>query len=158
MYALWAETTGDNLEEAMIEYNFPEDWNYEFVEAKKWDFARTNIKNTISAENLVLGATPIFVKSVENTFTVPDDFQISLSPNPFKDSILIEYNVKRLGKIIIEMIDINGRLIKTIVNEGQHPEGSFQVYFDEKDLAPGVYFCRMTTTNSKFTEKILKRY
>jgi len=63
-------------------------------------------------------------------------------PNPFNPTTTICYNLQKACNVNIEILDANGRFIKTL-EKGWKPTGTYTVNFDSSDLASGVYFYRI---------------
>lgn len=80
----------------------------------------------------------------ENSETaIPDRFSLEQNyPNPFNPETIIRYNVPQTSPITIDLYDVLGRHVKTIVNEVKNP-GVHQVTLRANDLAGGIYFYRM---------------
>ncbi len=81
-------------------------------------------------------------------------------PNPFNPETTISYSVKEAGRVKIEVYNIKGQLVKTLVNEDQIT-GHYKLVFDGKDasgrsISSGVYMLRMTAPGyQKATKMIL---
>jgi hypothetical protein len=82
------------------------------------------------------------------------------APNPFNPVTTIEFAVPQGGgHVSIEVIDVAGRVVRRIL-DAYRPEGSHYVTWNGRDdsgreLASGVYFCRMTAPNTVLTKKML---
>lgn len=65
-------------------------------------------------------------------------------PNPFKESTVINYQLESKGYIQLELFDLAGRKIATLVDE-EKPAGSYQytLIANEFDLSDNVYFVRL---------------
>ena len=66
------------------------------------------------------------------------------SPNPFKSQTAIRYSLPAEGKILLQIYNITGRSVKTLVNANMKP-GVYSVIWNGKDeqgnkVASGVYF------------------
>ncbi len=71
--------------------------------------------------------------------------QISLSqnhPNPFNVSTTIRYDLPNQSDVTIEIYDILGRKVETII-DGWQPAGAHSVVWDAEDVSSGVYFYRI---------------
>ncbi|HYR51390.1 MAG TPA: T9SS type A sorting domain-containing protein, partial [Candidatus Dormibacteraeota bacterium] len=82
-----------------------------------------------------------------------------ISPNPLNPSSKIEYVTQKPGSVKIEMFDIQGRMVRTIVNESFAPAGVHEAMIDGRGqrgekLASGVYFVRGTTADGTFKNTI----
>jgi hypothetical protein len=80
-------------------------------------------------------------------------------PNPFAGVTKIKFQVPSAQEMTIQLFDIHGRLIKTLV-EGTISAGYHQVAFNNRDangrlLVNGVYFCRMQAKGFEKTMKLL---
>ncbi len=60
-------------------------------------------------------------------------------PNPFNPSTVIKFDLRNSGFVKLKVYDINGKLVKTLVNEFLRP-GTFEIAFDGSSLSSGLYF------------------
>ena len=63
-------------------------------------------------------------------------------PNPFYSSTLIGYQLSATSHVRLDVFDVTGRLISTLVNETKDA-GEFTVVFDAAQLPSGMYFYRL---------------
>jgi hypothetical protein len=63
-------------------------------------------------------------------------------PNPFNPSTEIKYQVSGISDVRLEVFDVLGRSVATLVNERQIA-GAYQVNFNAATLASGTYFYRL---------------
>lgn len=63
-------------------------------------------------------------------------------PNPFSKSTVISYSIMEPDFVSLEVYDMLGRKVHTLVNEFQRAD-KYTIYFDANTLANGVYFCRL---------------
>ena len=78
-------------------------------------------------------------------------------PNPFNPKTTIGYSVPSSGAqntTLLQIIDVNGRLIETLVNE-QIQMGYHEVIWDASDLSSGIYFAKLTVNSFIQTQKIM---
>lgn len=82
-------------------------------------------------------------------------------PNPFNDATTISFFVADVGprpaEITIEIYDVLGRKIQTILNDKYNP-GKHQISWDGRDesgnpLTSGVYFARISQWGIDFINK-----
>jgi hypothetical protein len=64
-------------------------------------------------------------------------------PNPFNPSTTIKYSIKDAGFVKLEVYDILGRRIVTLVNEERQP-GEYEVNFSGHNLASGIYLYKIS--------------
>jgi hypothetical protein len=75
-------------------------------------------------------------------------------PNPFGLRTTIRYAVPTKSHVRLEVFDLAGRRVSTLVDADRDP-GRHAAVFEGKDLASGVYFVRMTAGRFESTRKIL---
>jgi hypothetical protein len=108
------------------------------------------LNNCQRAYDVYLGMTDIPDDS-ENR--LPGDYSLSQNyPNPFNASTTIRYALPEEAEVTIEIYDILGRRIETLV-VGKHPAGSHTVVWEAKNTPSGVYFYRIEAGEYSQTEK-----
>ncbi|MBI3364775.1 MAG: T9SS type A sorting domain-containing protein [Ignavibacteriae bacterium] len=86
--------------------------------------------------------------------SVPSEFILYQNyPNPFNSSTIIRYDVSRRSWVRIQLFDVLGQLLQTLVDQFSEP-GSYQVIFDGQSLPSGIYFYRMQTGRGVFVNKL----
>ncbi|MEW6701574.1 MAG: S8 family serine peptidase, partial [Bacteroidota bacterium] len=76
---------------------------------------------------------------------VPTEFKLEQNyPNPFNPSTTINYTVAKQGPVNLEVYNIVGQKVATLVNANQ-PAGNYSVKFDAGKLASGIYIYRIST-------------
>ena len=68
-------------------------------------------------------------------------------PNPFSQHTTLVYELPLSAHVILEIYDLNGRMLNLLVNETQ-PAGKYTIQWNGNDrsghMVPnGVYICRM---------------
>lgn len=87
--------------------------------------------------------------------SIPNSFKLGQNyPNPFNPTTRINYSVPVSGLVNLQIFDITGRLIQTLVNEVKNP-GSYIVEFNANTLSSGTYFYRLEGHNFVETKKML---
>ena len=86
----------------------------------------------------------------------PIDYQIKLAnyPNPFNPETKIDYTIPKSGKVKLEVFNIQGSLIKVLVDKTQNA-GNYQVLFSGDNIPSGIYLYRLTTERSSITKKMV---
>jgi len=64
-------------------------------------------------------------------------------PNPFNSSTIIEYSLPEAVEVSVEIFDLLGRKVQTLV-KGKQDAGIYSITWDAGDQASGVYFYRIT--------------
>jgi len=80
-------------------------------------------------------------------------------PNPFNPSTTIAFDVAKAGRVSIEIYNIKGQRVKTLVND-DYAAGKHNVVWNGDDtsgrkVGSGVYFYRMTTGDYNSIKKML---
>jgi len=76
-----------------------------------------------------------------------EDVHISLAPNPFNPSTTIAYELPAAGPMRLQVFDLRGRLVRTLVEESM-AAGRHEARWDGRDndsrgLPSGVYVSRL---------------
>lgn len=79
-------------------------------------------------------------------------------PNPFGNGTLIRFAVPQKSAVTIEVFDVHGRRVKTLVR-GEWHAGFHATSWDGRDdrgrrLGAGVYLCRMSARDFQATRKL----
>lgn len=75
-------------------------------------------------------------------------------PNPFNPSTTISYNLAQNSNVSLDVYDLMGRKVATLVN-GKQSAGEQSINFDASNLASGVYIYRLSTGNQVLTKKMI---
>jgi hypothetical protein len=89
----------------------------------------------------VLGATPTGILGLATPGVMMTTY-----PNPFTGGNTIAYHVAESSTVVINLYDINGRLVRTLVNERKQP-GDYTVEWNGNDLDMGTYFAKAVQGN-----------
>jgi hypothetical protein len=102
---------------------------------------------------VTLGGDPVAVteeKEVPQSYFLYQNY-----PNPFNPSTTIRYRVPVKSFVKIDIYNVLGSLIETIVNEEKAP-GSYEVKFNAENLTSGVYFYSLKTSSGySLTQKMM---
>jgi hypothetical protein len=75
-------------------------------------------------------------------------------PNPFNPTTTIRYELPKASIVTLSVFDILGREVSVLVNE-RRDAGSHEVNFCARNLASGVYLCRMQAGDFVQLRKLL---
>ncbi len=75
-------------------------------------------------------------------------------PNPFTNSTRINYTLKEHTNVLLQVRDINGVMITTLVNS-QFPAGDYNCDWVPGNLPAGVYYLVLHTGNFMQTKKVV---
>lgn len=75
-------------------------------------------------------------------------------PNPFNRATTISYEISRPDVVSLEIYDMLGRKIQTVVNDFQNA-GIYSVYLDMRTFASGAYFCKLQVGDNVVETKMI---
>jgi len=79
---------------------------------------------------------------------------ISVFPNPATDLASVSYYLSSEQNLNIELTDISGKAIKTIVNE-KLQAGPHSNIIDLKGISKGIYFIKTSSAGEKISQKLI---
>jgi len=84
-----------------------------------------------------------YTTAIDDETISPNAFSLSQNyPNPFNARTTIEYNLPKDSYVTLDIYDILGRKIETLVSENQS-FGSHSIVWDADQVATGLYFYRI---------------
>ena len=122
--------------------------------------ARVRVDVRDGQERLASAQTGAFTL-VPGTTAAPRPRSLQLAqnhPNPFNPRTAIAYAVPRAGKVSLRIYDLQGKLVRTLV-DGEQPAGQHVVTWQGRDdhgsaVASGLYFSRLTTGDGDLVRKM----
>lgn len=99
-----------------------------------WDFTGVNIGNDATQHPTEI--------SLGNAY-----------PNPFNPSTNIPFEIAQSGHVSLEVFDLLGRKVATLVNEAR-PAGSYTARFDAGALSSGIYLVRLQSGDMMKTSRV----
>jgi len=75
-------------------------------------------------------------------------------PNPFHETTTIYWQLPENARVVLKLLDIEGRELKVLVDCDQE-KGEYFVKVDDKDLPAGVYFCQLKALGTTETKKMI---
>jgi hypothetical protein len=86
---------------------------------------------------------------------LPDRFiLLDNYPNPFNFSTTIRYIVPTTGPVTLDVYDILGRKVRTLLDINQ-PAGEYRVTWNADKVGTGVYFYRLTTGSNSISRPMI---
>ncbi len=83
---------------------------------------------------------------------VADQINLQVYPNPFRKQTTIAYTIQNTSKVSIEVYNVVGEKLETIVNK-ELEQGNYRYQY-EPDM-PGVYYLQFTIDGDMVTKKII---
>lgn len=97
--------------------------------------------------------------STPNDLPGPPSPRLQIYPNPFNPSATISYTLPEAGPVKISVHNLKGQLVKTLADAWQ-PAGDREIAWNGDDtsgrqLASGLYFCRLETAGTVLVGKLM---
>ncbi|MBA2612046.1 MAG: T9SS type A sorting domain-containing protein [Bacteroidetes bacterium] len=88
---------------------------------------------------------------------VSDDKQTDLSvyPNPCNGEFTIKYDILKRTDIKVDILDMKGAVIRTVVNVNAQFEGKYNIPVNAADLPNGIYIVNLINNGKRYTEKLI---
>ncbi|TET47568.1 M6 family metalloprotease domain-containing protein [candidate division TA06 bacterium] len=108
--------------------------------------------------NLCAG-DPVGIQEQDRELKIENRVLLQNMPNPFYSSTMISYSVLAFSQVSLQVFDISGRFVQTLVDEPQGP-GVYQVHWDGKDSSGrgagnGLYFYHLEAGHFTATRKLI---
>ncbi len=128
-----------------------------------WLFESRPPSDGVEPEVVITGfyhRAPTWVDAPDEASTSPCRL-VGSRPNPFSTITLVGYDVDRPGRVLLTVVDVAGRIIKTLVDE-EKDVGIHHVSWDGRDdagqmVGAGVYFSRLQGANALGNKMVLVR-
>jgi hypothetical protein len=160
MMKMIPDANGTNL--SCVE-NIPMTFNYtanlngthieEFTDLAAVAFIQNNLNKEIyqSSAGLLVGS---------NERTLSDQLETAVYPNPFNNEVTIQLNSPESTGLSIEVLALDGRKVKQLINEVYITKGMHSFSWNgknnrEQQVTPGVYLLRIRTDKSELNRKII---
>jgi endoglucanase len=96
------------------------------------------------------------ITGVMNVSPIPTRFKLMQNyPNPFNPQTTISYSLPRASAVTLQLYDVVGREVATLVHNEKVSSGYHEISFDAKNLPSGVYFYRLQTESSVQTKAMV---
>ena len=169
---------GDNIKYKLIGYDqisflTIDDWTEELSFSWKIGdiIALTDTVNTFSGFWGVIASDGEFIVesdmgltntlSINGSDLIPENINLSQNyPNPFKGSTIIPFDLPESRYVVINIIDVKGRKIRTLI-DGNQSSGFNSVLWDGKnedgdEVSSGVYFYQINVKSNSSNKSYIK--
>ena len=125
-----------------------------------WDMFSATPASIMVDDILVQPATGGTAISGPSTAALPLTLSLGANyPNPFNPSTVIPYALSRSGHVQLDIFDLNGRRITTLVR-GDYPAAQYRVTWDGRDengrpVPAGVYLYRLKTPDQSLSRRMI---
>ncbi|MFQ6677478.1 MAG: alpha-amylase family glycosyl hydrolase [Fidelibacterota bacterium] len=95
------------------------------------------------------------LSNIKEEGLVPQEFSLNQNyPNPFNPTTTIQFSVESLQETSLQIFDVTGRLVSTLINESLDP-GNYSIQWKSFSNSSGVYFVRLTSGSKTKTIKMI---
>ena len=109
------------------------------------------VADTLEVEYVrVYQSAPLSINEIDNS----KSFGLINTPNPAKNYTIISYNLPDNANVQLYIHNVNGQLIKTLLEEKQ-TAGKHQIKWNTDNLLSGIYFYTLKTENNIATKKCI---
>nr|WP_315148616.1 chondroitinase-B domain-containing protein [uncultured Flavobacterium sp.] len=78
-------------------------------------------------------------------------------PNPVSNSSEFQYTISEAGKVQLSLYNLNGQLVKNLIDNETYLPGNYLKTFDVNGLSNGVYIAQLIAGNTKSTIRLIVR-
>ncbi len=114
----------------------------------------------LDPDNWILNTAVDLTAGVAAHDAEPEGLGLDVRPNPFDASTIVRFSVPRPQRVRIVVFDATGRKVETLL-DADAAAGVHETAWDGRDatgdeVAPGAYFCRMTTEEGSRTTRMVR--
>ena len=84
----------------------------------------------------------------KETFSLDQNY-----PNPFRSETILKFTLPRAAKVNLSLFDMNGRLVKVLVNESKE-SGTHAISFNAGSLSSGLYYYKLQAGDFSAVKKM----
>lgn len=108
-------------------------------------------QTTSISQDFVVIADPVGIKQISS---IVKEFSLNQNyPNPFNPTTKIGFSVPKSDYVDLRVYDILGREVKTLLSQ-QLNAGEYEVEFDAKNFASGMYYYRLQSGDNVSVKKM----
>ncbi|MCP4633592.1 MAG: T9SS type A sorting domain-containing protein [candidate division Zixibacteria bacterium] len=122
-----------------IQFNKVEGWSYPYIHYKVHEFE-------VYASSTYIGSER---DNLNCDYTIHGNY-----PNPFNALTVISYSLKYPANVSIDIYDILGRHVETLVNN-KNKAGRHTIHWNASDYSSGVYFYKLTANDKILTKRMM---
>ncbi len=113
-------------------------------------------KSDVTKEPLfILTVTSSTAVSNENELGIPEEVELYQNyPNPFNPTSVIRFGVPEASIVKLEVFDVLGRKVATLLNNETKRSGRYNVQFNARTLSSGMYIYRLQVGDKVLIKKM----
>ncbi len=150
----WLISLIDNNSGNIYDLNTQQEIEFFHTTQKRFKGTYPNRQESITQKASTTARFTLWVTTEEIEANIPQQIILEQNyPNPFNPSTTINYGLDVNSDVLLEIYDLLGRRVQTLVNESQFA-GFYSVQFNASSLSSGVYFYRLTTPTKVITRQM----
>jgi hypothetical protein len=115
----------------------------------------TRINADSNEPKFIITVIPAIAVSNENDLGIPTVLELEQNyPNPFNPSSIIRFGVPTTSEVHLEVFDILGRRVAVLLDNEVRQPGRYNIRFDGRNLASGMYIYRLVVGSKVLTKKM----
>ena len=141
-----------------VDVTVPDDPNVKSISVRPHVYSR--FTGTVYYDNLTVENITLTTALSNKDKVIPKTLELGNNyPNPFNPSTTIEYAVPQSGNVTIDIYNLVGQRIKTLVDDA-FSAGRYKTVWDGKDnagvnVSSGIYFYSITSGNVSIVKKMV---
>lgn len=127
-----------------------------------FDFSGIQANSSNGSTILLTPAAKTVVTSVAELVDIkPKNFTLFPNyPNPFNPETTISYSIPKAGNVLLQIFDLNGRLVTTLVANDLQEAGVYSVNWNARDqfnkvVSSGIYISKLTVGDKVLHNKLI---
>jgi len=118
-------------------------------------FINSGLGWAVGSDGAILQYKDVSSSTVNSVLPSSPDMCVSNYPNPFNPQTTIRYQLPKAGHVKLQVFDLSGRLVQTLVDENQ-PTGEYSKIWNAENVSSGIYFYRLETKDLTSVKKCVK--
>lgn len=86
----------------------------------------------------------------------PFSSELKVYPNPLQESITLEFVTSAPGKVSLQMLDLQGKVVVDLISPTAFPSGQHRQALVLPSLSPGIYFLHLMTPDGPSIMKVMR--
>lgn len=156
-FILWAVTETDQSESASATYSIPSSMSISNLDKREWDFSQTGTTTNVSATDISLTGTPVFLRGMPSGVSTSQTTSLSqtltIFPNPSQNYFQLSVKGTAVADLQIEVMNVIGALVeqRTVNYAG----ATSHYNFDCSDWAKGSYLVKVSSEEGVEVRKVV---
>ena len=159
-----AQITFQKYSSAIIQYKYSANWglpenggsnNNEESEMNRILYVLNGVSNDALEDTFGITRSKYLTNVDSYEIPLPASYNLEQNyPNPFNPETKISWHIAVGSFVTLKVYDVLGNEVATLVNEEQ-PAGTYQVSFNQQQLASGIYFYQLRAGDFVQTKKMI---